>query len=268
MHNVENEKSLGTQPILTLDGPLAEIRLQRPALHNRLLPEDLDMLERLFAEIDAAPGIRVCVLSSTGKTFSAGFDIGAIGVTSIDDPHGVQAAPLVFERMVNRLERLRVPTIAAIQGGVYGGAADLALACDFRIGVENMELRVPAALLGVHYYASGLQRFVNRIGLGPAKKIFLLAQPIDAQELHHFGYLDAVVPASALQAVVDEYVKQILALAPIPIQGMKRALNQIARAELDLETTNTTIRESMRSADLKIGLAAWAKREAPSFLGE
>ena len=268
MNNVQGGKSLGTQPILTLDGPRAEIRLQRPQLHNRLQPEDLEMLERLFEEIDHAPGIRVCIFASSGKTFSAGFDIGSIGVTSIDDPHGYHAAPLVFERMVNRLEQLRVPTIAAIQGGVYGGAADLALACDFRVGVKTTELRVPAAVLGVHYYASGLQRFANRLSLGAAKRVFLLAETLDAQELHRIGYLDEVVAADQLEATVNRYAEQLSALAPLAVAGMKRALNEASRCELNLEATGLAIDKAMRSADLKIGLAAWTKRESPAFTGE
>ena len=268
MNNVQNEKSLGTQPILTLDGARAEIQLQRPQLHNRLQPEDLDMLERLFAEVEAAPGVRVCVLASSGKTFSAGYDIGSIGVTPIDDPHGDRAAPLVFERMVNKLEQLRVPTIAAIQGGVYGGAVDLALACDFRIGVHETEVRVPAAVLGVHYYASGLQRFVNRVGLRAAKRVFLLAETIGAQELQRLGYLDEVVSSSELSSVVDRYTKQIAELAPLAMEGMKRALNESSKCELDLDATNSAIDKTMRSADLKAGLIAWAKREKPVFMGE
>ena len=207
------------------------------------------------------------MLRSSGKTFSAGFDIGSIGVTSIDDPSGSKAAPLIFERVVNRLERLRVPTIAAIQGNVFGGAADLALACDFRIGVDTMKLRVPAALLGVHYYASGLRRFVNRIGLPAAKRVFLLTETLDAQELYRVGYLDKVVPADSLDDAVDGYAKQIAELAPIAIKGMKRALNEVSRAELDLEATNAAIEQAMRSADLKAGLAAWARREKPWFSG-
>lgn len=264
-HNLmtkKSEKVPGTQPILIVDGDRAEIRLQRAAVHNRLLPEDVDMLERLFAEIDAAPQVRVAVLASSGKTFSAGFDIGSIENTS-----GETAAPRVFERMVDRLANLRVPTVAAIQGGVYGGAADLALACDFRIGVEAMELRIPAAVLGVHYYANGLQRFVTRLGLGAAKRIFLLAETLDASELKRVGYLDEVVPAAELASAVDRYAAQLSTLAPIAVQGMKRALNQAANAALNQEVTRAAIETAMRSEDLKTGLEAWGKRQKPSFRG-
>jgi enoyl-CoA hydratase/carnithine racemase len=262
MNNEQSAKAMGTQPTLEIDGARARIELNRPGLHNRLEPEDLDMLERLFAEIDAAPGVRVAILASRGRTFSAGFQIGAI-----EGGQGTGAAPRAFERMANRLENLRVPTICALQGGVYGGAADLALACDFRIGVESVELRVPAAVLGVHYYASGLRRFVTRVGLGAAKRVFLMADTLDAQELRRIGYLDEIVPAADLEAAVDRRAARMAALAPIAVQGMKRALDEAARAELDLAATDAVIERALQSEDLRTGLEAWTRKAAPLFRG-
>ncbi len=262
LNSVQGSKSLGTQPILTLDGSRAEIRLQRPHLHNRIQPEDLDMLHRLCDEIDAAPGVRVAILASRGKTFSAGFDIASIRPNPTADH-----APIPFEKAVNRFAQLRVPTIAALQGSVYGGAADLALACDFRIGVDTIELRVPAAVLGVHYYASGLQRFVHRVGLNAAKRIFLLTDTLDAKELLRIGYLDAVCSPDSLDSTVSHYASRLEDLAPIAIEGMKRALSQASANALDLEDTNAWIEKAMRSKDLRTGLAAWSDRAKPRFSG-
>ena len=66
-----------------------------------------------------------------------------------------------------------LPTICALNGGVYGGSTDMALSCDFRIGVEGITMFMPAARLGLHYYAGGMRRYVARLGLGAAKKLFL-----------------------------------------------------------------------------------------------
>src|SRR5205085_5774319 len=133
------------------------------------------------------------ILTGTGKSFSSGFHIGALADRlagkgrAEEDRDG-------FERMVDRLEALRVPTIAALNGSVYGGATDLALACDFRIGVEGMRLAMPAARLGIVYYASGIERYVSRLGIAAAKKMFMTAQPIETAELLRIGYLDEAVP--------------------------------------------------------------------------
>jgi enoyl-CoA hydratase/carnithine racemase len=98
--------------------------------------------------------------------------------------------------------RARPVTVAALEGNVYGGATDLALACDFRIGVEGMELRMPAAALGLHYYPSGMRRCVATLGLSAARRLFLTAEPLAATDLLALGYLDELVPAASLEAAV------------------------------------------------------------------
>jgi enoyl-CoA hydratase len=145
-------------PLLEIDGARATIRLNRPKHLNRLQPDDLDALLRLFDRIESAAAIRVLVLTGTGRAFSAGYDLNSIterATSSVED----QSAGSAFELVVNRLEDIGVPTICRLNGGVYGGSTDLALACDFRIGVDTSEMFMPAARLGLHYYpqaASGV----------------------------------------------------------------------------------------------------------------
>ena len=183
-----------TVPILTVAQGCAVVRLNRPRQHNRLEPVDLAVLEEVFVRIDGDLSIRVLILTGTGKSFSSGFHIGALADRLAgNDPTAEDRD--AFERTVDRLERLRVPTIAALNGSVYGGATDLALACDFRIGVEGMQLLMPAARLGIVYYESGIRRYVTRLGVAAAKKLFLTAQPIDTREMLDIGYLDETVPA-------------------------------------------------------------------------
>src|SRR5206468_11152047 len=119
-----------------------------------------------------------------------------------------------FERVVDRIEALRVPTIAALNGGVYGGSTDLALACDFRIGVDGMKLLMPAARLGIVYYPSGIERYVTRLGVAAAKPLFLTATLIDDQEMLRIGYLDEGVPDAELRARVGAQAAMIAANAP------------------------------------------------------
>ncbi|MEJ1975309.1 MAG: enoyl-CoA hydratase-related protein [Acetobacteraceae bacterium] len=97
---------------------------------------------------------------------------------------------------------------------------------------------MPAARLGLHYYAGGLQRYVTRLGLGAAKWLFLTAEPLDAAGLLRIGYLDELVPPERLDARVAELAAILAANAPLPVQGMKAALNAIARGEVDLDAIN------------------------------
>ncbi len=254
----EAERDPGSLPTLVIDGACATVRLNRPALHNRIEPEDLVELGRLLDQVDADPAVRVLVLTGTGRSFSSGYNIGRLGGGSSDGG---------FERLTDKLERFRLPTICKLNGGVYGGSTDLALACDFRIGIEGMRMFMPAARLGLHYYAGGLQRYVTRLGLGAAKWLFLTAEPLDAAGLLRIGYLDELVPPERLDARVAELAVILAANAPLPVQGMKAALNAIARGEVDLDAISAGQATCQHSADLAEGRAAWLEKRTPRFIG-
>jgi enoyl-CoA hydratase len=250
-------------PLLNLDGARATLRLNRPKHLNRLQADDLDALMKLFDRIEADAAIRVLVLTGTGRAFSAGYDLGSITERAATAQE--QTAGSAFEVMVNRLEDLAVPTICRLNGGVYGGSTDLALACDFRIGVDSCEMFMPAARLGLHYYKSGIQRYVSRLGLDNAKRLFLTAERIGAAEMLRIGYLTAMVPAEALDEAVDKLVDILAGNAPIAMRGMKRAINEFARGGLDEEGADRRHRDSMQSAEIKEGIKAFAEKRPPRF---
>ena len=253
-------------PVVTLANGRALVRLNRPREHNRLEPADLATLRETFTRIDADPSIRVLVLTGTGKSFSSGFHIGALADrlagknAAVEDRDG-------FERMVDRLEALRVPTIAALNGSVYGGATDLALACDFRIGVDAMRLVMPAARLGIVYYESGIRRYVTRLGVAAAKKLFLTAQPIDAAELLRVGYLDEVVAPEDLLNRTEALAAALAANAPLAVAGLKQAINKTAAGMLDREALAAVRAACAASADHAEGVRAWTEKRSPVFSG-
>jgi len=250
-------------PVLAIDGARATIRLNRPKHLNRLQPEDLDALLKLFDRIEADPTLRVLVLTGTGRAFSAGYDLGSISERASNGHE--QTAGSAFEVMVNRLEDLALPTICRLNGGVYGGATDLALACDFRIGVDTAEMFMPAARLGLHYYKSGIARYVSRLGADNAKKLFLTAQKIDAPEMLRIGYLTAMVPLEALDEEVDRLATVLAGNAPIAMRGMKRTINEIARGRLDEAAADRRAVESMHSTEIQEGIRAFAEKRPPKF---
>src|SRR3954449_8370225 len=206
-------------PVLILDGARATIRLNRPKHLNRLQVDDLEALLNLFDRLEGDPAIRVLVLTGPGRAFSAGYDLGSIAERAANAQE--QTAGSAFELVVNRLEDLAVPTICRLNGGVYGGSTDLALACDFRIGVDTAEMFMPAARLGLHYYTSGIKRYVARLGADNARKLFLTAQKIDAPEMLRIGYLTSAVPYEALDEEVDKLASILAGNAPVAMRGMK-----------------------------------------------
>ena len=264
----DNAESGGqsTPPLVSVADGRALVRLNRPREHNRLEPADLAVLRETFDRIDADMSVRVLMLTGTGKSFSSGFHIGALA-----DRLAGRGAPDedrdAFERMVDRLETLRVPTIAALNGSVYGGATDLALACDFRIGVEGMRLLMPAARLGIVYYASGIRRYVNRLGVATAKRLFLTAQPIDAAELLRIGYLDEVVPPGVLMSRAEALAETLAANAPLAVAGLKRAINETAGGALDRDALAAVRAACSASDDHREGVKAWTEKRSPVFSG-
>jgi len=251
-------------PILERQGARATIRLNRPKHLNRLQAEDLDVLMNLFAQVEADPALRVLVLTGTGRAFSAGYDLNSVAdrATSAVEQKSAGSA---FEVVVDRLEDLGIPTICRLNGGVYGGSTDLALACDFRIGVDTCEMFMPAARLGLHYYKSGIARYVARLGLDNAKRLFLTAEKIGAGEMLRIGYLTSVVSAEALDEEVDRLVASLAGNAPIAMRGMKRTIHEIARGELDKEAADQRHRDSMRGEEIKEGIRAFAEKRPPRF---
>jgi len=245
-------------PELQIHGAVATITLRRPLQANRLEPDDLAAISDHVARINEQPAVSVLRLQASGKTFCAGYDIERIGGTS----------PVTFEDMVNAVEDARPVTLVLLQGGVYGGATDLALACDFRLGSTATEMFMPAARLGLHYYRRGLERYVSRLGLDAAKRLFLTAEKIDAREMQAIGFLTQLVAPDALTAAADQLTATLSAMAPLAVTGMKRHLNRIARGALDADELQRDIETAAASRDLQEGRAAWVEKRAPRFTGE
>ena len=249
-------------PSLEISGRRATIRLHRSRHRNRIEPGDIVRLLEHFDSVDANKDLRVLVLAASGPAFSAGFHLGGFA----EDKEAAARAP-GFDVLVDRFEALRVPTICRLQGGVYGGSTDLALTADFRIGVTGMEMFMPAARLGVHYYPAGLRRYVSRLGLNTAKRLFLTAEKLGAEELLRIGYLTHLVAPHDLDAAVDGLADTLCAMAPLAVQGMKQALNEIGHGALDVAACDARALICKDSADIQEGLAAFREKRAPVFRG-
>lgn len=255
-------RDAGTPPILTLHGDWAELRLNRPDVHNRFEPTDLDVLCAHIETLNQDHAVRVVVLTGTGsQTFSSGYHLGALKASRPDTQN-------TFEEMVDAVESMRAVTIARINGSMYGGASDLALACDFRIGVQDAQMSVPAARLGLHFYGHGLRRWVSRVGLNTAKRVFLTAQVLGAEELATCGFFTQVVETAELDAECNKLVDQLRALAPLALQGMKQVMNAVANGEYIHKKASQLHFDSLRSTDFAEGCAAIAVKRSPIFTGK
>lgn len=247
----------GTIPELSVQERVATITLQRSEQANRLGPDDLAAIYDHIETVNAMPEVLVLKLKSSGKYFCSGYDISRIGA----------GRAVSFESTVDALEAARPVTIALVHGGVYGGATDMALACDFRIGTPATNMFMPAARLGLHYYVSGMERYVARLGINAALRLFLTAERIDAAEMFRIGYLTHLGTADELTATDEQLTAMIAGMAPLPLLAMKKHLNRIARGTVDMADLQRDIAATAASADLQEGRAAWLEKRAPNFVG-
>ena len=247
----KRDKRADGVPSLTVAGSVATIRFERPREHNRIDPDDIPLLRTYLERIGAAAPVRVVVFTGAGaRTFSSGFTIDAI----------LDRLDRSFEDLLDAIERFPLPTIAALNGGVYGGATDLALCCDIRIGVPGMRMFMPAARFGLHYYPGGLRRYVAAVGLAQAKRIFLTGQPLHAEEMLRIGFLTELVARKRLEATVGEYVAAIEACDPAVLTSMKRQLNAIAAGNAELAASRADYEASLGSGELRRRLAALGQK--------
>ena len=251
-------------PVLHISGGVATITLNRPAQRNRLENADLKALLAHFEVVNQQTDVRVLVITAqtTGQpqpVFCAGYDIGGF-----DEPgHGAT----FFETIPNTLAALRPVTVCALNGSVYGGATDLVLACDLRVGLQGLEWRMPATALGLHYYPSGLQRYVSRFGMAGARRAFLTARPFTDRQLEAMGLFEALVTAEDWDNTVQALVSDVLALAPLAVQATKRSLQELETGQFDEAVVREREHMTSRSADFAEGRAAFAERRKPVFVG-
>lgn len=250
----------GTGPELILDGAIATIRFRKPEYANRLSPGDLQTLQEHIATVNQSSEVLVLRFMGEGKYFCSGYDISSLATA--DAP-----SSLFFGKTMDLIESARPVTIAAINGGAYGGGTDLCLACDFRIGVPEANMFMPAAKLGLHFYPGGMARYISRLGLNQAKRLFLTAEKIDAEEMLRIGFLTEIVPSAQLIPRLDALSRLLSGMAPMALLGIKKHLNLIARAQVEIEGIELGVHLSERSNDIAEGALAWKEKRSPRFSG-
>ena len=230
----------GSAPSLEIVDSVATITLRRAAQHNRIDPDDPAALLRHLEEVRDHSSVRMLVLTGEGeKTFCSGYTLAQIGAR-LDRS---------FEDMLDALESLNIPTLCALNGSAYGGGTDLALACDFRIGVRGCRLFMPAARFGLHYYPGGLRRFTTRLGASAAKKIFLTGMTLESEELLQTGFLTELVDRSELQSRVDTYQDHIARCDAQAVRTMKHHINAIGAGGWDEVSGRAAYEASLRSEE-------------------
>ena len=242
-------------------GHTGRLTLNNASKHNALGREQLDGIEARLAEVASDKQVRVLVLTGAGeKTFCAGASLQELSAGDIGDN--------AFQKMTDHLAAMEIPTICAINGDVYGGGVELALSCDFRIGVQGCRMRVPAAAIGLCYPLPGIRRFVSSLGLNVAKRILVASEQFESEALLGIGFLDQLVAPEHLEQVVTQRAQHIGALAPLAVQAMKSLLQEAAEVQVDSARAEKLLQRCLESEDLQEGFAAKREKRSPCFQGK
>ena len=255
-----NNVNDATKPELMIHGRIATIRFRKPEYANRISPDDLLTLRDYLETVNRTEEVLVLRFVGEGKYFCSGYDISSLEAASAP-------SSLFFGETIDLIERARPVTIAAVNGGAYGGGTDLCLACDFRIGVPAANMFMPAAKLGLHFYSGGMARYISRLGLNQAKRLFLTAEKRDADEMRRIGFLTEIVQGDRLVARLDELSQLLANMAPIAMLGIKKHLNLIARGQVESQDIEDGVRCSETSDDISEGALAWKEKRLPQFKG-
>ena len=241
-------------------GHVAQLTLNNPAKHNSLGQGELEAIQSHLGQIAEDPGVRVLVVTGAGeKTFCAGASLKELGAGQISGD--------CFQATTDMLAALPIPTIASLNGNVFGGGVELALSCDFRIGIEGIRMRVPAAAIGLCYPLSGINRFVERMGVNLAKRILVASEEFSAEDMLEIGFLDHLVLPAQLEEMTDQLAQHIGGLAPLAVKAMKTILQQAAAGGIDFEAAGKLSDQCLESEDLQEGFAAQREKRPPRFKG-
>ncbi len=248
------------------------LTLNRPEKKNSLNPELVQILLQTLEELSTDETIRAVVIRGAGdKAFCSGYDIGSLPTSLNDDPNEKLEILNPIEQLFKAIIDYPFPVIAMMNGAAFGAGCELAVCCDIRIGADHIRIGMPPAKLGLVYPWSGLQRFIQVIGLKNTKEIFFTGRAYEGIRLKELGLVDYIVPGDELESFTVRMADEIAANAPMALKGTKRVLNLLLRAPL-LEKRHLTEAElisqsSFQSEDLKEGQLAFLEKRKPIFNG-
>ncbi|MGI6730988.1 MAG: enoyl-CoA hydratase-related protein [Anaerovoracaceae bacterium] len=202
---------------------IAFITVNRPNAMNALNSKVLDELYEVFTTVNEDPEVNIAIITGEGRAFVAGADISEMVNLGAQDG---RAMMLKGQKVMNFIEDIDKPVIAAINGFALGGGCELAMACDIRIGSEKAKFGQPEVGLGITPGFGGTQRLPRLVGKGMAKYLILTAEMIDAQEAYRIGLIDKIVVAEELMGTAEKVARTIASKAPIAVRASKLAINK------------------------------------------
>jgi len=248
-------------------GAIAVATINRPKVLNALNAQTLDELRRLVLDVKADESVRVLILTGAGeKSFVAGADINELAVQT---PTSGREHALTGQHVLDLIENLGKPVIAAINGYALGGGCELAMACTLRIAADTAKLGQPEINLGIMPGYAGTQRLARLVGKGKAMEMMLTGAPISAAEAERIGLVNRVVAAADLMTEARTLAADLAKNAPIAMRYIINAVNK----GLEMPFAEACQHEATlfglvaSTDDMREGTKAFLEKRKPEFKG-
>jgi enoyl-CoA hydratase len=246
---------------------IATITINRPEAMNALNINVLDELSEVFQVISKDVNVKAVIVTGAGKAFVAGADIAAM-----HEMTAVEGREMMIKghQVMNFMESLEKPIIAAVNGFALGGGCELALACDFRIASEKAKFGQPEVSLGIIPGFGGTQRLPRLVGKSRGKMLIMTGDMVSANEAFEIGLCDKVVSPEDIITEAEALAKKIMSKAPLAIGAAKKVIN--IGYDLDMRSATTLEIEGFTgpfaSSDKKEGMNAFLNKRQPDFKGK
>lgn len=242
----------------------AILTLNRPEKRNAINQLMLDGFDRALTEIEGDPSVRALLIQCEGRNFCSGIDLQEA------DRHESGKYPSQLETLFGRLERLPIPTIAAVRGAAIAGGLQLALHCDLRIAADDARMGMTLGRIGLTVPFDFARKLIETIGAPNTNYILFTADLIDAQRALAMGMVHEIVNVDDLPPAAIALAEKIAGNAPLSMRSLKMIVRRCMRDTFDAE--HPDIEEfSARvrgSADCREGLRAFVEKRKPVWSGE
>ena len=256
-----------TNVLYETKGPIAYVTVNRPEVLNALDSDTWGDLERAFEEALEDPGVRGVILTGAGeKAFIAGADISELAeITAVE----AQKSSRFGQSVLDLIENLGKPVIAAINGFALGGGCELAMACTMRIAADTAKFGQPEINLGLIPGYAGSQRLPRLVGRGRALELLLTGDQISAEEAHRIGLVNKVVPAASLQAEAKTLATLLASKAPVAVRYILEAVaGGLEMKFADAQDYEATLFGLVSTTDdMREGTRAFLEKRKPDFKG-
>ncbi len=240
------------------------VTINRPKALNALNMDVLTDLYAAFTEIEADEAVKAVIVTGEGKAFVAGADIAQMSQLNALEGREMM---IMGHKVMNLIESVEKPVIAAVNGFALGGGCELAMACDIRIASEKAKFAQPEVGLGIIPGFGGTQRLARLVGKGMAKYMIMTAEMISAAEAYRIGLVEKVAAPEELMDEAVKVAKTIASKAPIAIATAKSAINN--GFDMDMKSASKfeieTFTAAFGSEDKTEGMAAFLEKRAPEF---